>query len=97
MAAKASTVQKTRVLLVDDDEAVTLLLKSTIEKDGYLVASSCSYHMKKENFINCINRAAAKSQRLIQLVHFNEASLDHPKLPSMEETSYLKFAVFRVF
>lgn len=37
MAAKASTVQKTRVLLVDDDEAVTLLLKTTIEKDGYLV------------------------------------------------------------
>lgn len=78
-------------------EKLNRLALNIVEKEGYLVTSSCSYHMRKENFINCINRAAAKSQRIIQLLHFNEASLDHPKLPSMEETSYLKFAVFRVF
>jgi 23S rRNA (cytosine1962-C5)-methyltransferase len=78
-------------------EKLNRLALNIVKKDGYLVTSSCSYHMKKDNFINCINRAAVKSRRTIQLLHFNEASLDHPKLPSMEETSYLKFAVFRVF
>lgn len=78
-------------------EKLNRLALQIVEDGGYLVTSSCSYHLKKENFMNCINRAAAKAEKLVQLLHFNEASLDHPKLPAMEETSYLKFAVFKVF
>lgn len=78
-------------------EKLNRLALQIVEDGGYLVTSSCSYHLKKENFMNCINRAAVKAEKLVQLLHFNEASLDHPKLPAMEETSYLKFAVFKVF
>lgn len=67
-----------------------------IENGGYLVTSSCSYHLKNEEFISIVSAAATKAGREIQLIHFNRASLDHPQLPAMEETSYLKFAVFKV-
>ncbi len=77
-------------------EKLNRLALQLIDDGGYLVTSSCSFHLKKSDFISVITRAALKANKTIQLIHFSEASLDHPKLPSMEETSYLKFAVFRV-
>ena len=77
-------------------EKLNKLALQCIEKGGYLVTSSCSYHLKKEEFISIISSAAAKTGREIQLIHFNGASIDHPQLPAMEETSYLKFAVIKV-
>lgn len=68
-----------------------------VSANGYLVTSSCSHHVKKEDFFQTITSAAQKAARELQLVHYNGASLDHPELPAMEETTYLKFAVFRVF
>jgi len=72
-----------------------LALQCTSE-NGFLITSSCSHHVSKENFISTVNAASLKSDRMLQLIHFAGASLDHPVLPAMEETSYLKFAVFRV-
>lgn len=77
-------------------EKLNRLAFQIIEEGGFLATSSCSYHLKKQIFLDCINKAALKSNKMIQMIHFNEASLDHPKLTAMEETSYLKFAVFRV-
>ncbi len=78
-------------------EKLNKLALKFISDGGYLVSSSCSHHLHKEDFIQIINSAAQKVSKQIQLVHFNEASLDHPKLPAMIETTYLKFAVFKVF
>lgn len=64
--------------------------------NGYLVSSSCSHHITEQDFLECVNSAAAKAGKQVQLVHFSGASLDHPILPAMKETEYLKFAVFRV-
>jgi 23S rRNA (cytosine1962-C5)-methyltransferase len=78
-------------------EKLNKLALQIVNDNGYLVTSSCSYHLQKENFFDCLNRAASKSSKDIQLVHFSGASLDHPQLSGMPETSYLKFAVFKVF
>lgn len=67
-----------------------------ITDGGYLVSSSCSHHIKQEDFLTAISSAASRAGRQIQLVHYNGASLDHPQLPAMEETTYLKFAVFKI-
>jgi 23S rRNA (cytosine1962-C5)-methyltransferase len=64
--------------------------------DGFLVTSSCSHHIGKDEFFQIIINAARKSRRKIQLVYYNGASADHPELPAMPETTYLKFAVFKV-
>jgi 23S rRNA (cytosine1962-C5)-methyltransferase len=62
---------------------------------GFLATSSCSHHLKESDFLQAVNSAAVKANRSIQLLHFSGAALDHPRLPAMEETSYLKFTVFR--
>ena len=78
-------------------EKLNKLALLCVKDGGYLVSSSCSYHLQKENFLNCLNRAESKSSKDIQLIHFSGASLDHPLLSAMPETSYLKFCVFKVF
>ena len=77
-------------------EKLNKLALQMVISGGFLVTSSCSYHLSKDEFIQIISRAAVKAQRKIQFIHFNGASLDHPQIPSMNETSYLKFAVFKV-
>jgi 23S rRNA (cytosine1962-C5)-methyltransferase len=72
------------------------LALNAVNEGGFLVTSSCSYHIKQNDFIEAVSSAAAKAGRTIQLIHVAGASLDHPRLPAMEETSYLKFAVFKV-
>ncbi len=77
-------------------EKLNRLAFQSINDNGYLVTSSCSYHLKRDEFIQVINSAAIKSGKTIQLIYYDGASLDHPQIPSMEETTYLKFAVFKV-
>ena len=72
-----------------------LALQSVCEK-GFLVSSSCSHHISEVDFIDSINRASIKAGRKIRLIYFNGASLDHPKIPAMPETEYLKFGIFVV-
>ena len=67
-----------------------------INPGGYLVTYSCSYHIKEKEFIESVTKAAEKAGKNIQLIYKNGASLDHPQIPAMEETSYLKYLVFKV-
>jgi 23S rRNA (cytosine1962-C5)-methyltransferase len=66
-----------------------------LNEGGYLVTSSCSHHITEMDFMESVNSGSVKSGRPVQLIYFNGASQDHPKLPAMEETSYLKFGVFK--
>jgi 23S rRNA (cytosine1962-C5)-methyltransferase len=66
-----------------------------LKDGGYLVTSSCSHHLSKSEFIQIINSAATKSGKNIQMLHFSGASLDHPELPGMNETVYLKYVVIK--
>ncbi|MCX7798035.1 MAG: class I SAM-dependent rRNA methyltransferase [Melioribacter sp.] len=77
-------------------EKLNRLAMSVLNDNGILFSSSCSYHLKEEVFISIINNAANKLKKKAQLFYFNNASLDHPFLPSMEETVYLKFAGVRI-
>ncbi len=78
-------------------EKLNRLALHLVSDNGFLVSSSCSHHVSGEEFIGIVSSAASKAGKNIQLVHFNGASLDHPEIPAMPETVYLKFAVFRVF
>jgi len=77
-------------------ERLNRLAIQSVKDNGFLVTSSCSHHIKSDEFLEIINNASIKTGRKIQLVQFNSASLDHPQIPSMPETTYLKFAVFRI-
>ena len=77
-------------------EKLNRLAMMNVKQGGLLITSSCSHHLSKEEFFEVINNAAVKAEKQVQLVHFNNASLDHPELLSMKETVYLKFAVLKI-
>lgn len=77
-------------------EKLNRLAMELLNDGGMLFTSSCSHHLKEEMFLDLLSDAATKAERKIQLFYFNNASVDHPSLPAMEETTYLKFAAARI-
>ena len=77
-------------------EKLNRLAIQLLEGNGVLITSSCSHHVTQHDFLEAVNKAGVKSNRKIQLIYLNGASLDHPRLLPMPESSYLKFAVFHV-
>jgi 23S rRNA (cytosine1962-C5)-methyltransferase len=63
---------------------------------GYLVSASCSHHITDDGFLSAIEQAAVKAKRDIQLLEFSGAAPDHPIIPAMPETKYLKLCIFAV-
>jgi 23S rRNA (cytosine1962-C5)-methyltransferase len=67
-----------------------------INSGGFLVTASCSHHITEDGFLSTIEQAAIKAKRAVQLLEFAGAAPDHPVIPAMPETKYLKFAIFAV-
>ena len=63
---------------------------------GFLVTASCSHHITEDGFLSAIEQAAIKSKHDVQLLEFAGAAPDHPVIPAMPETKYLKFAICAV-
>lgn len=77
-------------------EKLNRLALTRVAADGLLVTSSCSHHLDRDSFVHVVSAAAAKAGRELQMLHCTGAAADHPVLPAMPETQYLKCAVFRV-
>ncbi len=67
-----------------------------LRRGGTLLTASCSHHIESEAFLETVDRAARASARKLQLLEWRGASPDHPTLPAVPETRYLKFGIFRV-
>lgn len=67
-----------------------------VSPGGIFVTASCSHHISREMFLNIVQESSVKAERRIKLLKFSGAAPDHPTLPSMPETHYLKFALFYV-
>jgi 23S rRNA (cytosine1962-C5)-methyltransferase len=67
-----------------------------VNEGGYLVTSSCSYHVRPDLFLETIHAAANDAGKQLRLIDFRGAGKDHPQLLGVEEGNYLKFAVFEV-
>lgn len=67
-----------------------------INPGGILVTASCSHHVTAESFVESIEAGARAAHRSLQLLEWRGAAADHPTLPVMPETAYLKFGVFAV-
>lgn len=63
---------------------------------GILLTASCSHHVTAESFVTAVEDGARAAHRSLQLLEWRGASADHPTLPSMPETAYLKFGIFAV-
>jgi 23S rRNA (cytosine1962-C5)-methyltransferase len=63
--------------------------------DGLLVSCSCSYHLEREGFLPLVHQAARHVDRRLQLLAEGQQAPDHPILPAMPETRYLKALFLR--
>ncbi|GGJ06885.1 SAM-dependent methyltransferase [Alicyclobacillus cellulosilyticus] len=63
---------------------------------GYLVTSSCSFHMRPDLFRETILDAAVDAHKVLRLVHWSGAGKDHPEIEGVPEGHYLKFAIYEV-
>lgn len=61
-----------------------------LEPGGLLFTSSCSYHVHEDRFLQAVMDAARQHGRVLRLVRRGEQSADHPVLPHMPESRYLK-------
>ncbi|MBI4534822.1 MAG: class I SAM-dependent rRNA methyltransferase [Ignavibacteriae bacterium] len=67
-----------------------------LKRGGTLLTASCSHHIESEVFLSIVNETALKAGRALQLLDWRGAAPDHPVLPGMPETRYLKFGIFKV-
>ncbi len=63
---------------------------------GTLITCSCSYHVSSPTFLEVVTEAARDSHRILRLTENRGQSKDHPILPAVPETAYLKCLILDV-
>jgi 23S rRNA (cytosine1962-C5)-methyltransferase len=57
---------------------------------GHLATFSCSHHVSREMFLEMLVEASVEAKRFVRLRRFLTQAPDHPILPHLPETEYLK-------
>ncbi|UCC48882.1 MAG: class I SAM-dependent rRNA methyltransferase [Gemmatimonadota bacterium] len=74
---------------------VNLRAMRILAPGGRLFSFSCSFHVGRALFLEMIAAAAADSGRRLALERTLGQSADHPEIPAIPETGYLKGALLR--
>jgi 23S rRNA (cytosine1962-C5)-methyltransferase len=77
-------------------ERVARLASALVAEDGYLVLCSCSHAADLQSFTGACLRGIGRAGRRATLIHTGFAGADHPLLPQLAESGYLKALVFRL-
>ena len=67
-----------------------------VRPGGLLLTASCSFHLRRPEFLAMLGTAAQDSGRRVTLVELLGQGADHPEVLTIPETGYLKGAVLRV-
>lgn len=77
-------------------ERVARLAAPLVAPGGYLALCSCSHAADLSSFRNASARGIGRGGRRGQLIHTGGAGPDHPVLPQLAESGYLKTLFFRL-
>ncbi len=77
-------------------ERMARLASLLVAQGGFLVCCSCSHAADLSSFRNASARGIGRAGRRGQLIHTGFAGPDHPLLPQLAESGYLKALVFRL-
>lgn len=77
-------------------ERVAKLAAPLVAPGGYLGLCSCSHAADLSAFRNASARGIGRGGRRMQLLHTGQAGPDHPVLPQLAESGYLKALFFRL-
>ncbi len=67
-----------------------------LSKDGLLVSASCSMHLSKDALVKAVGLAGQTLEKQLQIVEQGGQGPDHPIIPVIPETDYLKAMFVRV-
>lgn len=77
-------------------ERIARMASPLVDSGGYLVLCSCSHAADLAQFRAACTRGIGKAGRSAQLIHTGYAGPDHPMLPQLAESGYLKSLFFRL-
>lgn len=77
-------------------ERIARLAAPLVAEGGYLGLCSCSHAADLTKFRNACSRGIGKAQRRGQIIHTGFAGPDHPLMPHLAETGYLKALFYRL-
>jgi 23S rRNA (cytosine1962-C5)-methyltransferase len=77
-------------------ERLARLAAPLVAPGGYLILCSCSHAADLSAFRNACGRGIGRGGRRAQLLHTGFAGPDHPMLPQLAESGYLKALFFRL-
>lgn len=66
-----------------------------LERDGLLVSASCSMHLSTERLVDIIRGSGRRIDRFVQLLEQGHQAPDHPVIPGIPETDYIKSCFVR--
>ena len=77
-------------------ERVARLAAPLVSEGGYLVLCSCSHAVDLTRFRNACSRGIGRGGRRGQIIHTGIAGPDHPLMPHLAESGYLKALFYRL-
>ncbi len=77
-------------------ERIARLAAPLVAENGYLVLCSCSHAADLQKFRTACVRGIGRANRQAQLIHTGYAGADHPLMPQLAESGYLKSLFFRL-
>ena len=77
-------------------ERVARLAAPLVAEGGYLVLCSCSHAADLTKFRNASSRGIGRAGRRGQIIHTGFAGPDHPLMPHLAESGYLKAVFYRL-
>jgi 23S rRNA (cytosine1962-C5)-methyltransferase len=77
-------------------ERVARLAAPLVTEGGYLVVCSCSHAADLSKFRNASSRGIGRGGRRGQIIHTGFAGPDHPLMPPLAESGYLKAIFYRL-
>ncbi|NOC90948.1 RSP_2647 family RNA methyltransferase [Ruegeria sp. HKCCD6604] len=77
-------------------ERIARLAAPLVKPGGYLGLCSCSHAADLSRFRDASSRGIGRAGRQAQLIHTEFAGPDHPQLPQLAESGYLKAVFYRL-
>ena len=81
---------------VDAYRRINQLAMQVLADEGWLITSSCSFHMPADLLVRTVSQAGRQIGRHLQIVEQGHQAADHPVHPAIAETNYLKTFFVRV-
>ena len=72
------------------------LAMRVLPRGGFLATASCSHFLTQEEFLRVVTEAASDAGVSVKLIERRGQAPDHPILPLVPETEYLKFLLIQI-